>query len=162
VFGRLLRPGSFDSLEGPLAHKQAFLPITFGNISFIPTTNITQVTYLRSWAFVASIIIVRFMVDQGFFLAWSLNTSWQQHLPFPIALQSHLRFSTTLTRTCFLPFEQLIGHQMVWFQDSILERLHHHTLSNMLFYSIVKPTMLESYYVLGPRWALGLQFDHLF
>jgi hypothetical protein len=30
------------------------------------------------------------------------------------------------------PFEQFIEQQMVHLQDSILEHLHHHTLSNML------------------------------
>jgi len=39
---------------------------------------------------------------------------------------------------CFLPFEQLIEQQMVQLQDSILEHLHHHTLSNMLFDKISK------------------------
>jgi len=33
---------------------------------------------------------------------------------------------------CLLPFEQLIEQQKVQLQDSILEPLHHHTLSNML------------------------------
>ncbi len=37
-----------------------------------------------------------------------------------------------LACACFPPFEQLIGQQMVQLQDSILERLHHHTLSSML------------------------------
>ncbi len=37
------------------------------------------------------------------------------------------------TRACLFPFEQLIGQQIVQLQDSILERLHHHTLSSMLF-----------------------------
>jgi hypothetical protein len=31
------------------------------------------------------------------------------------------------------PFEQLIEQQMVRLQDSIVEHLHHHTLSNILF-----------------------------
>jgi hypothetical protein len=39
---------------------------------------------------------------------------------------------------CFPPFEQLAKQQMVQFQDSILERLHHHTFSNMLFNRISK------------------------
>ncbi len=64
VFGCFLGLRSFDSLEGPLTHKQAFLPINFGGIKFIPTTTIALVTYLRSWALIASIIVVRFMVNQ--------------------------------------------------------------------------------------------------
>ncbi len=35
------------------------------------------------------------------------------------------------TCACLLPFEQLIGQQMVHLQVSILECLHHHTFSNM-------------------------------
>jgi hypothetical protein len=35
VFGRLLGLGSFDSPEGPLACKQAFLPINFNGIGLI-------------------------------------------------------------------------------------------------------------------------------
>jgi hypothetical protein len=73
VFGHLLGLGSFDSLEEPLACKQAFLPITFGNIGFILTITIAPTTYLGSWALVASIIDVRFMVDQCFFLLEALT-----------------------------------------------------------------------------------------
>jgi len=37
---------------------------------------------------------------------------------------------------CLTPFEQFIAQQMIHLQDFILEHLHHHTLSNMLFYEI--------------------------
>jgi hypothetical protein len=30
-------------------------------------------------------------------------------------------------------FEQLIEQQMVWFENSILNGLHYHTISNMFF-----------------------------
>jgi hypothetical protein len=63
MFGRLLGLGSFDSQEGPLVHKQASLLIAFGGIDFISITTIAPMSYLKNWAFVASIIIVRFMVD---------------------------------------------------------------------------------------------------
>jgi hypothetical protein len=39
----------------------------------------------------------------------------------------------TLNSRMFLSFEQFIRQQMVRFQIFILEHLHHHTLSNMLF-----------------------------
>jgi hypothetical protein len=42
-------------------------------------------------------------------------------------------FLPPIAQACLLPFEQFIGQQVVRFQDSILECLHHHTLSNMLF-----------------------------
>jgi hypothetical protein len=64
VFKHLLGLGSFDSPKGPSIHKQASLPIAFGGIGFILITTIALTIYLRSWAFVASIIIVKFMVDQ--------------------------------------------------------------------------------------------------
>ncbi len=58
--------------------------------------------------------------------SWSLSTSWQKHISFPTTLQGNMWFSTTLS-----PCEQLIEQQMVQLQDSILERLHHHTFSSM-------------------------------
>jgi len=48
VFGCLLGLGSFDSLKGPLACKQASLPITFGDVKFISTSIIAPTTYLSS------------------------------------------------------------------------------------------------------------------
>jgi len=45
---------------------------------------------------------------------------------------------SSLVRMCFLPFEQLIGQQMVQFQNSISKCLHHHNLSNMFFNKISK------------------------
>jgi hypothetical protein len=63
MFKHLLDPKTFNSLEGPLAHKQASFPITLDGIGFILTTTITPTTYLGSWALVVSIIAPRFMVD---------------------------------------------------------------------------------------------------
>jgi hypothetical protein len=68
VFERLLGPRSFDSLERPLAYKQVDLPITLGGIGFILTSSIIPITYLWNWAFIVSIIIAMFMVDQHSFL----------------------------------------------------------------------------------------------
>jgi len=69
MFGHLLEPGSFDSLEGPLAKKQASLLITFNGIEFISTSTIAPTVYLGYWVLVTSVIVVRFMVDQcPFFL----------------------------------------------------------------------------------------------
>jgi len=63
VFGCLLSPRSFDNPKRPLTHKQIFFPMTFGGIKLIPMTTITPTTYLGNWAFITSIIDVRFMVD---------------------------------------------------------------------------------------------------
>jgi hypothetical protein len=68
VFGRLLGLKYFDSPKRLLAHKQAFFPIIFAGVGFISTFTITPTTYLRSWALVALVIVVRFMVDQHPFL----------------------------------------------------------------------------------------------
>jgi hypothetical protein len=65
IFG--LRP--FDSPKGPLAHKQTSLPITFNGIKLILTSTVAPTTYLKNWAFVVLVIVVRFMVNQyPFFL----------------------------------------------------------------------------------------------
>jgi hypothetical protein len=110
VFRCLLGLGSFYSLKRVLAYKRAFLPITFNGIRFIPKTTITLITYLGSWAFVASIIAVRFMVNQHPCLFEALtrvdNFPFQQH--FKVACDL-LPFQV---RTCLPPFEQLIGQQI--------------------------------------------------
>jgi len=136
MFGRLLGPRSFDSLKGPLAYKQAFFPIAFGDIDFIWTTTIALIIYSRNWAFVASIIVDRFKGDQCPFLLEAL-TRVDNNLFF---FQQHVKAACDLLPppawACLPPFEQFIGQQMVHFQDSISKCLHHHTLSNMLFNKI--------------------------
>ncbi len=73
------------------------------------------------------------MVDQCLFLLEAL--AWVDNNTFPF--QQHLKATCDLlppsTCACLPPFEQFIKQQMVELQDSILERLHHHTLSNMFF-----------------------------
>ncbi len=122
VFGR-------DSLEKPLIPKQASFPITFGGVRFILTSTITHVAHLGNWAFVTSIIVVRFMINQCPFLlealTWVNNT-----FPFQQNLKVACYLLPPLARVCLPPFEQLIKQQMVQLQDFISERLHHHTLSN--------------------------------
>jgi hypothetical protein len=72
VFGWLLDPRSFDNPKGPLARKQASLPITFDGIGLIMTSTIAPIAYLGSWALVTSVVVGRFMVDQHFFLLEAL------------------------------------------------------------------------------------------
>jgi hypothetical protein len=62
MFGCLLGPMSFDSFEGPLVHKHAYSLIIFNGIKFILTTTITPTISLKNYAFLASIIVVRFIV----------------------------------------------------------------------------------------------------
>jgi len=65
-----------------------------------------------------------------FFLLEALTRINNNTFPF----QQHFKVVSDLlpplARVC--SFEQLIRQQMVWFQDSILECLYHHTLFNML------------------------------
>jgi hypothetical protein len=68
-----LGPKSFDSLERPLACKQISFLINFGGVRFLLITTIALTTYLRSWAFVASIIVIKFMVSQHPFLLEALT-----------------------------------------------------------------------------------------
>jgi hypothetical protein len=87
VFGPLLGPGSFDNLEGPLAHKQASLRIIFKGVELISTSIIAPIVYLRNWALVASIIVVRFMVDQWPFFLEALARVNNNTFPF----QQHVK-----------------------------------------------------------------------
>jgi hypothetical protein len=51
------------------------------------------------------------------------------------------------THAYFLPFKQLIKQQMLQFQNSILELLHHHIFFSMFFKKYLKSIMLEFYHV---------------
>ncbi len=82
VFGHLLGPGSFNSLEGPLVCKQTSLPITFNGIGLILTSTIAPIAYLKSWALVVLVIVVRFMVDQCLFLLEALTRVDNNTFPF--------------------------------------------------------------------------------
>jgi hypothetical protein len=74
----LLTPPSFKCLgiswvQNPLiAHKQISFPIAFGGIRLILTTTIAPATYLGKWAFIVSIITIKFIVDQHPFLLEAL------------------------------------------------------------------------------------------
>jgi hypothetical protein len=52
---------------------------------------------------------------------------------------------------CLPPFEQLIEQQMVQLQDSILEHLHHRTLSNMIFDNIFETHHARILSCSGPK-----------
>jgi hypothetical protein len=62
----------------------------------------------------------------------------------------------------FLSFEQLIGQQMVQLQDSILECLHHHTLSNILSNGISKAHCARILSCSGPRAGVYLTIWPIF
>jgi len=126
-----LGPRSFNSPKRPLTREQASLPITFNGIMLISTSIIAPTTYLGNCALVTLVIATRFMVEQRPFLLEALA---RINNTFPF--QQHLKVTCVLLPpqacACIFPFEQLIKQQMVQLQDSILERLHHHTFFNML------------------------------
>jgi hypothetical protein len=107
MFGHLLGPGSFDNPKGPLERKQASLPITFGGTKLILMATIAPTTYLRYWAFIASIITTKLMVYQHPFLLEALARVDNNTFPF----QRHFKVACDLlppaTRTCFLLFSFL-------------------------------------------------------
>jgi hypothetical protein len=138
VFGRLLCPRSFDNSKRPLAHKKTFLSITFDGIGFMLTATIAPSTYLGNWALVTSIIATRFMVDQCHFLLEALTRVDNNTFPFQQHFKMACDLLLPLIHTCFPSFEQLIEQQMVWFQNSISKRLHHHTFFSMFFDGISK------------------------
>jgi hypothetical protein len=72
MFGHLLGLRSFDNPKGPLIHKQNSLPVTFSGVRLILISIIAPTTYLVNWAFITSIIDVKFMVDQRPFLLEAL------------------------------------------------------------------------------------------
>jgi hypothetical protein len=142
MFGHLLGIRSFDSLEGPIFHKQTFLLIILDGIDLISTSTIAPTTYLKSWALVISIIIARFMVNQCPFLVEVLMQINNNTFPFQQHLNATCDLLPSSTSTCLHLFEQFIRQQMVHFQDSISECLHHHTFYNMFFDKI-----FEAHYV---------------
>ncbi len=90
--------------------------------------------HLFLFTFIPNNPTTKFMVNQHPFLLKPL--AWVDNNNFPF--QQHLKMACNFLPpqlTCvFFPFEQLIGQQqMVRFQIFILECLHHHTISSMLF-----------------------------
>jgi hypothetical protein len=136
VFRCFLGLGCFDRSKIPLARKKTSLPITFDGIGFISTLTITPTTYLGSWAFVISIIAIRFMVDQRPFLLKFLTRVDNNTFIFQQCLKATWGLLPPPIYVCLPPFEQFIEQQMVQFQNSISKHLHHHTLSNMFFNEI--------------------------
>jgi hypothetical protein len=114
------------------------------------------------------------MVDQRPFFLETL--AWVDNNTF--LFEQHFKATYDLLPpqacACFLPFKQLIRQQMVQFQDSISERLHHHTFSNMLFnmiseahhvrvFSCSEPrvgTWLTTWPIFPTFWLSSLVFFH--
>jgi hypothetical protein len=89
------------------------------------------------------------MVDQRPFFLEALTQVDNNTFPFSQHFKMTCDFLPFLIRMCLPPFEQLIRLQMVQFQDSIFERLHHHTLYNMFSNMIFEAHHLQFYYVLA-------------
>jgi hypothetical protein len=73
------------------------------------------------------------MVDQCPFFLEALTKVDNNKFFFQQHLKVAFDLLLPLAHVCLLPFEQFIMYEMVQFQHSILEHLHHHTLFNILF-----------------------------
>ncbi len=162
MFGHLLGLRSFNSPERPLAHKQTSLLIILSGVEFILTSTIAPTTYLGSWALIVPVITTRFMVDQCPFLLEISTRVNNNTFPF----QQHFKATCDLLLppacACLLPFEQLIGQQMVHLQDSILERLHHRALFSMISngtYEVHRARILSCF---SPRVSVWLKTRPIF
>jgi hypothetical protein len=91
------------------------------------------------------------MVDQCLFLLETLAQVDNNTFLF----QQHFKGARNLlppsSSVCLPPFEQLVGQHMIQLQNSILKRLHHHTLSNMFFNKIFKAHHARILSCSGPR-----------
>ncbi len=105
MFGCVLGPRSFDNPKGPLTCIQASLPIIFGGIELTLTSTIALTTYLRSWAFITSIIIIRFMVDQHPFLLEALAQVDNNTFPIQQDFKATCDFLSPHVRTCLPSFK---------------------------------------------------------
>jgi hypothetical protein len=115
-----------------------------------------------NWALVVSIIVAKFIVDQCSFLLEALT--WANNNTF--LFQKHLKVACNLlpplTHMCFPPFEQFIEQQMVQLQDSILECLHHHTVSNMLSDMIFKTHCAQILSCSSPKASVWFKVQPVF
>ncbi len=105
VFEHILGPRSFDNPKEPLTCTEASLPIIFGGIELTLTSTIALTTYLRSWALVTSIIVIRFMVNQRPFLLEVLAQVNNNTFPFQQNFKATCDFLLPLVRTCLFSFE---------------------------------------------------------
>jgi hypothetical protein len=96
------------------------------------------------------------MVDQWPFLLEALAQVDNNTFLFQQHLKATCDLLPPLAHACILPFEQLIGQQMVQLQDSILEHLHDHTFSNMLFDGIFEAHCAQNLSCSSPRAGIWL------
>jgi hypothetical protein len=83
------------------------------------------------------------MDDQCPFLLESLIQFYNNTFPFYLHLKVACDFLPLLVLMCFLPFEQVIEHQMAQLQNSTLKCLHHHILFNMFIDGIFKAHQVQ-------------------
>jgi hypothetical protein len=94
------------------------------------------------------------MVDQSPFLFEALTQVNNNTFPFQQHLEATHDLLPLVAYACLPPFEQFIRQQMVQLQDSISERLHHHTLCNMLFNGTFKVHHARILICSGPRASI--------
>jgi len=129
VFERLTGPCFFECPKALLVHWLA---------------------YLGSWALVAFINVLKFLLDSSPFLLEAIEASSSNSFPS----QEHLKLFREffpLVATCLAPFEQLVERGTNPLQETISKRLHNHffssIISNMSF--DVHQAQLRSYARLG-------------
>ncbi len=101
------------------------------------------------------------MVDQRPFPLEAL-TRVNNTFPFQQHIKATCDLLPPLARAWFFPFEQFIGQQMVQLQDSILEHLHHHALSNMFFNGIFEAHCVRILSCYGPKAGTWLTVRSVF
>jgi hypothetical protein len=100
------------------------------------------------------------MVDQCIFLLEALIKIYNNKFPFQ-QLKARCDLLPPLAYACFPPFEQFIWQQMVQFQDSISECLHHHTLFSMSFDKTSEAHHARSLSCCGPRVSISYNLTEL-
>ncbi len=114
-------------------HWQVFLPISFGNVGLISSEIIMLTTYLGSWALIALIITLRFLVNFRLFLLEAIRVGNSSSLLFQTHLRLVWKLLPMVATLCIPPFEQLVEKDVHQFLKNISKWLHNRSFSNILF-----------------------------
>jgi hypothetical protein len=109
-------------------------PISFGKVGLISFEIIMLTTYLGSWAFIALIITLRFLVDFHLFLLEVIRVKNSSSLSFQTHLRLVLKLLPMVATLCIPPFEQLAKKGVHQLQENISKQLHDHSFSSILLY----------------------------
>jgi len=95
---------------------------------------IALTTYLGNWALKAPIATSKFLLDFHLLLLKTIGASSLRPLPFQVHLKSTQEFLLSWATTCVPPFKQLVEKKTDHLKKNILERLHDHSFTSILFY----------------------------